>query len=273
MTIAVTLPPRLVEVRVGPPGGAGKSWKDPLFIEFEVPRTSGRAPSKSKAKLHMLGPDSLQWLDQPGMLLYILAGEGVSQQLFAGDIASNGVKTKKTGPNWVTTIDAADGRRKYRDTIFSKSYPPGITLDVILADLITALGIPLAYKSSLLPPVTFAGGWAFSGRARDALSELLDPIGASWSIQNGSLQILAALEPAPGNAILISPNTGMHGSPERSDKGVVVTTTLTPAMAPGLPFTLQSIFVTGSYKATTVLHKGNSRGLEWKTKITGVPLA
>lgn len=265
-----TLPQRIVKISVGPAGGQGRQWQNPLFIEFDVIRTTGRNPNKASVNIYNLTSDSRQWLEQPNQVLQILAGEGTPGQIFLGDIEKRGVTTKIQNEDTVITIKAADGRRKWRDSVFSKSYPPNISRDVVLNDVIAAIGLPTGYIATL-PAMQFAGGYASSGWARDILTDILYP-DAEWSIQDGSLQIILTGQGLPGNAVVINAQTGMIGSPTRTDKGVNVTTTLTRQIAPGGPVRIESRLFTGDLKVTKVQHKGNSKGLVWQTQVTGVPI-
>jgi len=260
---------RIVEIRIGLAGQKGMAWRDPLFVEFHVEKTTGRSPNKAEVKLYNLSPNSLRQIEQPDQILQILAGQEIPSQIFYGDIPRRGVEHKPTGTDLVTTIKAADGRRIFRDSTFSGSYPPGISRDAILKDIISSGNIPISYQTDL-PSKSYPSGWAYAGTWRDALTEILDS-DASWSIQHGALQILKINE-APGNALLITSNTGMIGSPNRTDKGVNVKTLLTPALRSGGPIKIESQFLTGDYKITKLVHEGNSRGLIWESQIVGRPI-
>lgn len=264
------LPERIVKVSVGPAAGVGRSWQNPLFIEFDVIRTTGRNPNKANVNIYNLSDESRQWLEQPNQVVQILAGETIPGQIFLGDIARRGVTTKIAKEDKIIGIKAADGRRKWRDSIFSQSYPPNISRDVILKDVIAAIGLPTGYVATL-PAKQFAGGYAAVGWARDILTDILGT-DATWSIQDGAIQIVLTGQQLPGNAVVINAQTGMIGSPERTDKGVNVTTILTRQIAPGGGVRIESKIFTGDLKVAKAHHKGNSHGKVWQTQVTGVPI-
>lgn len=263
--------PRILQVVVGPPGGTGRKWAHPLYIQVENERTGGSTPDKSKISLYNLNDTSRSWLEQSGLVAEVLAGEGTPGQLFLGDVARNGVCTKRSGRDWVTELAAATGRRIYRDATFSKAYPPYMTRAQILPDIIAAMAVPTGYISPKLAPFVFVSGWAHCGMARAALTRQLEVDGATWSLPGGRLQILAAGETAPAKGVVISPETGMRGSPEKTDKGMKVTFRLAPEIWPGNPVWVQSSELMGYYKVTKITDKADSRAQQWDSDIVGVP--
>ena len=124
---AKILPPRQARLVIGPPGGVGIAFEQEYFTA-KVRSYKGRKPNEATAAIHNLSETTIAALEKPGLTLQVLAGEGALGQLFIGQITSRGVVTKNDSPNRVTTIKAKDGRRIYRDTKLSTSYPPGVAV-------------------------------------------------------------------------------------------------------------------------------------------------
>lgn len=262
--------PRVLQVRVGPPGAAGLLWQD-VAMEISVDKVGGRSPSKGEARLYNLGPASLAHLATPGHTMQILAGEPTPTPLFLGDVTKGGVDTKQAGTNWITTIKAADGRRAFRDAKFSQSYPANHTRDQIFADLLVATGLTRGYVSPTLTGRAYAAEQVFHGSARSVLSRIWAPDGARWSIQDGAIQVLAANDAAPGQGTVISASSGMHGSPKVTKKGMEVKTILTPGLRPGSVVQVVSRKIKGFWRATAVKHRAKHLvGTDWHTTIGGV---
>jgi hypothetical protein len=182
-------------------------------------------------------------------VLQILAGETVPGSLFIGDIAKRGVVTKNSLPNRQTTITAKDGRRTYRDLNVSRAYPPNTPIANVVNDLAGA----------------FPAGWSFQGKWRQALAEILLPLGFYYSIQGKVLYILNEASTAPGNVPLISPATGLDGSPTRTDKGCNFKSKLNPEIVAGRGVQVTSQFFNGLYRAVNVDHQFSKRGTKWDT--------
>ena len=70
---------------------------------------------------------------------------------------------------------------------------------------------------------------------------------------------------APGNVPLVSPATGLDGSPTRTDKGCDIKSKLNPAIVAGRGIQILSQFFNGLYRNAVVEHKGSRDGLLWDT--------
>jgi hypothetical protein len=263
---------RLVRVLAGPAGGVGQEFRSPVHIMFKAELTNGSKPNKCEISLYNLSYQSVSQIERSGTTVQLLVGEGAAGRIFAGDIDRRGILTRIEPPNRITTIKCADGRRIWRSVRFVRSYGAGATRKAILADVIAATGLPLGYLSPLLRDHIFATGWAFAGKARDALAQILRIDGARYSIQSGALQILAPGETQPGNSPLITPNTGLKKSPTRTKKGISITTVLDPRIRPGRGFQVLSTGVSGDFKCVKASHTGDSRGIRWETTAQGIAL-
>jgi hypothetical protein len=263
MTVPTIIPPRLVKVVVGPAAGLGRAFSEE-YMTFHVKRVKGSKPNEATITIANLSEFTIRYLEQPDQVLQLLAGEAAVGQLFAGTVISRGVVTKNDIPNRVTTIKAADGRRVWRDTTYSASYPPGTAVNVVVADLIAASGLPLGHLDPI-PTLQFSAGWAYSGRWRGALAEVLLPLGYYYTIQDQALYVLNGTLIAPGNVPVITPQTGLIGSPMRTKKGVNVNVVLNPTIRPAWGLQLKSEFFDGLYRVDVCEHRGDTDGMTWQT--------
>ncbi len=263
------IPQRIVEVRIGLPGAVALAFRD-LFIDATIKRGNGGTPNKATINISNISQGTLALLEQPGLVVQVLAGLDIPTPIFTGDIGSRGMISKITGPVRVTRIEAADGRRIYKRARFSRSYPAQTTRDVILPDLLASFAIPVGPLPPL-PPVSYPAGYAFGGNARAALTELLDG-DAIWSIQDGAMHLALAGQPMPGNALLITPATGMRGTPERTKRGLKVSIPVANQARINQPVVVQSAEVTGEYRAVSVEHRFDNRAGPWDTNLEVIAL-
>ncbi len=267
MVAATNIVPRIVRAVVGPSGAQGIQFEDEYF-EGSTKSYKGSKPNECQVAIHNLSESTIAQLEAPNQLLQIQAGEGYTGQLFIGSIARRGVATKNDIPNRVTTITAKDGRRVYRDTQASTSYPPNTPVATVVQDLLglaTAQGIALG-NGSTFPPDSFPAGWAHQGSWRQALDEILFPRGFYWTIQGRVIYVLPEASTAPGNVPLISPQTGLIGSPERTDKGCNFVSTLNPAIVAGRGCQVTSQFFNGLYRVAVLDTEWASDGTKWASK-------
>ena len=145
----------------------------------------------------------------------------------------------------------------------SKAYPPGVTIQSVVLDLLALTGLPVG-SGSVYPPGTFPGGWAHQGLWRQAMLEILTPLNFYWTIQGGVIYTLNDASTAPGNVPLLSPATGLIGSPTRTKKGCNVASVINSAIIAGRGIQVQSKFFNGLYRNAVVDTKYDTDGLIWR---------
>jgi hypothetical protein len=118
------------------------------------------------------------------------------------------------------------------------------------------------------------GGVTIHGRASDALDSLARTLGLGWSIQGGQLQFTRGREPVPGYAPVISPTTGLVGSPEHGapdKKGgpplLKLKCLLLHSIVPGASVVVKSANVNGTFRVESVEHSGDSHGGDWYSSL------
>lgn len=268
---------RIVEITVGLLGGVGRTYSD-VYSTFDVEIDKGSRPNKATVELYGLAESSIAWIEEAAAqrgVLIISAGERFPSVLYQGRIDRRGVSTRLSAPETITTIKAGDGRIAYREATYKASYPPGISTAQILPEILAQFsgsGVAVGYVDPSLVPVTYPSGWAFSGKARDALDEITSDLGGEWTIERGVLEIVREGAAAPGDAVVVSPATGLRGSVETTDKGIRGEITLTPSLRRGRPISVASKRATGFYRPTKVRHRGDQRGSTWVTEFEAVPL-
>jgi hypothetical protein len=143
---------------------------------------------------------------------------------------------------------------------------------------------------------TLPRGKVLFGLGRDHLSDLADTTGTTWSVgPDGKVNFIPLDGYLPGEAVVITAQTGMIGIPEATQQGIEVTTLLNPKIKSGTRIQLDNASINttqtnnaaagfpafgdfqffastsddGFYRAIVVEHEGDSRGTgnDWITKI------
>jgi hypothetical protein len=264
---------RSVDVRIGPAGGVGRSFKD-LKIEFEVNRSLGRDPNTASVSLWNVDSVSLGIITALGAKIQVLAGYGqIPSLIFNGDIAKRGVVIEKQDADEVVTIEAGDGELAYSKTRFDRSFVAGTDNNTILSLILASMGLGLGPGSPALPPKVYGSDVTFFGMAREAVDEIVKDVGAQWSVQDGNVVLLLNDQQVTAEgAELLTSNTGMVGSPTRTDEGVNVDSLLNPRIRPGKALSIVSRAITGFYKAMKVRHSGDNYGADFTTQIEAIPI-
>jgi hypothetical protein len=259
---------RVVRVEVGLAGQQGRSWEG-LRVGFNVKKTSKGTPNKADISIYNLTSDSSAACQVEHAMVRLWAGYKAPGMIFQGDIDRCNRVIEKTEA--ITKIEAADGGRAFRAGWISKTYAAGTSSTQILAELSAASAIPVAHQSAL-PVVQITQSLTLNGPVRDCMETLCRAVEAEWSIQDGGMIILLPGQTTPEASVLISPESGLVGSPTRTKHGVELTSLLQPTIYPGRRFQLQSREFKGVYKAKEVEHVGDSGWeTDFYTKIVAVP--
>jgi len=265
---ATSIPPRNVRVSVGPAGAIGLLFEQE-DISGSVKGYRGSKPNEAEVTIHNLADATVAQLEKPNQVLRVEVGAETIGQIFIGSISKRGVKTKGDIPERTTSISARDGRRVYRDTRVSVTYPPNVAIATIVQDMLsvaTTKGLALG-TSTELPPGIYPDGWAFRGKWRQALDLLLYDEGYYWTIQGGVIYVLSEASTLPGNVPLITPDTGLTGSPTRTDKGCDIDGLMNPAVIAGRAVQTRSKFFNGLYRVVNHTHEfSNFDPNRWSTK-------
>lgn len=259
---------RQVEVRIGPSGLPGLSWSQPLRIAFKVERTSSRMPNAAEIRMWNLSDITIGFIRQPGNLVQLLAGYPLTKALlFAGDIPKGGVRVARDGADRVVTIEAGEAELVMAQTEIDLVLGPGATTQQVLTAAAAAMGVGPGNLAELGASTVYQYGFAATGRVTEVLDAACRDIGATWSVQQGVLQVVVGDMPAGIPAALLTPETGLIGAPEVTDDGVNIRSLLQPSIVPHQPISVVSEAFTGLLKARKVTHVGDSRDGDFVTEI------
>lgn len=247
---------------------------DGLRFAFTVERKAVREPSKAQLVLTNLSAESRNTLQDKGALVVIEAGyQGQTGAVFMG--SSYKVTHAHVGPDWTTTIEAADGGKEVSVAKGAWSFGKGSSAARAVVTIAQGIGLPLSSGSRLNPnPPTLRNGYAFAGRAVAALDDITKATGLRWSIQDNQIQILDDSQPGDGfGDIVLSADTGMIGSPERGERDAktgrrpyTVRCLINPLIRPERLLLISSKDqpqFSGRYRVRGVKATGDTHGDDW----------
>lgn len=247
-----------------------RQWTD-LRVVFEVKRFLSKHPDPAQITIYNLAAGTRSSFDAGDQVRLTAGYRDNAALLYSGTVTTP--TTQRDGPDWATSLGCRDGDDAFRATVrqvFAKSAP----LSLVCDRLASAMGLRLgAGAAAVLAGKSTRGGVALIGQAQDALERTLAPHGLRYILQDGDLIILPADGHTTEAAILLSPDTGLVGSPEPLTKAAKfggknasrlrVTSLLQPAMRPGRLVQLDSVQHKGTYRCDNVTHKGDSHGTDW----------
>lgn len=258
----------------------GDDPKNPgLRIVFKIKKTSQKEPNTFEIVIYNLAPENRVKLQQKGVRLLLEAGyAGIGlQRICLGDVRT--ADHIRDHADWKTTLTGGDGERSFQFARSSESFAAGSTVGQVVQFIVSSMGLALgnsAAQASKLSKV-LQQGWTSHGAASSELDRILRSVGYSYSIQDGELQILAPGESVAQSIPLLSPSTGLLGSPEMGSpekKGkpqlLKYRSLLQPEARPGGRNRVQGERYDGIFRDRTIEHSGDTHGGEWFTEHNGV---
>jgi len=257
-----------------------------LSVLFDIDLTIGKKPNKAEIKIINLSADTRHQFLQgyaktpknknaEGVLgaynwpITVRAGyQGNLQQVFAGDITK--VNTRKEKVEWITILTAKDGGYQYRSARINKTFGSGTKIADVLKACAASFGLGLGNSAkefaAAAGSLKLQSSVTVAGKVEAVLDNYLNSLGYRWSIQQGQLQVLALDQKLKETAVVLSPDSGLVGSPEVGEKGIIEgKCLLNGEVKPGRSVNLISSAVTGWFVVKSSSHKGETRGKNWYT--------
>jgi len=200
----------------------------------------------------------------------------IHNKLFGGDIEESNYT--REGPNWVFTIKAKDGQTVMEETIINKSYTGGMILKDAMLDMIrdssektkdkTKLFFTKKVKKWIEDNVSsnfkIDSGLSVTGKLIDQFDKFMDEIGGKLSVQDEKLEIIWKDSNNKNDIVLLSPNSGLIGSPVRKkDNYIEFTSLLIPMISPGGLVKIESRQINDYYRVDKVNYIGDTHSQSW----------
>lgn len=292
---------------IGSSGGKGVELSG-LRISFSIQKGATKSPNKCLVKVYNCKPETREKISIIGNVLVLKAGyekDAGLITLFTGNVSRS--LTTRQGPDWVTELELIDGLIEFRDSKTSFSFDAGAPVLQVLKSASSGLGLPVRVFPDGIESMTYPEGFAFVGRSRDAMDKACQKAGLEWSIQNREVQIIKKGGVYKQKTYLISPETGLIGSPERESKtmtdkaaakrgitssqagvstvtktndlgeqkellqiaGYKIKTLLLPMIEPASYVQLKSRDINSQFfRVEEITHTGDTHGQEWQSEIS-----
>lgn len=262
----------------------GDGTDDQIQIEFSVSKSLSSTANTASIRVWNLAEGTRNALGKEFDGVEIEGGyippDGGSNvgTIFAGSIrdGENRPLHRQDGLDIVTTIDCGDGDAALRRATIAKTFPAGTPVKDVVDEIYRQFekeGISRGEMKGLdgLPP--FKRPYSMCG----ACDREMDRLGRSnrfyWSIQNETFETLPG-DGYIGGVVLLTPSTGLIGTPSLTDNGVKADALLNPQIRPGRRVQIESNTLDmnsegGLYRAGNVDFDGNNRTGEFKVSIHG----
>jgi hypothetical protein len=285
---------RVAAVEIQPVAAPALAFRvEGVRIEFTVKKDRDKTSNTAEVNLYNLAEDTRARFRRDDLLL-LYAGyedETGAELVFAGDLVTVAHETRP--PEIITKLEANDGGRRGREKRIALSYSADTSAPQVLQDILKQYGAAIKAFGTSIPAAKFRDkflerfrdskylqGFTFEGRAEDALEKLGKRLGLTITSQNNELKIIAEDgDDGSPQVVLLSPETGLIGSPERlakreedakdkpKEEGWKITALLQPKAEPGGVVAVQSAAIgqQTQFQVQRLTHKGDTHGQPWET--------
>ncbi len=271
-----------------------------MHFTFSTSQNDEEQPSNCSIRIYTLSDETVKRIR--GEFDYVVLQAGYVNGNF-GIIFQGNIKQYRIGKENATDkyldILAADGDEAYNFGVVNASVAAGTSRLEQAKMAIKAMGLEEGYN----PRTEFTGlenlrGKVLFGMGRNVLRNIADSNNATWSIQDGLVQIIPLDSYLPNEAVLVNSATGMIGYPELTDQGVKVRMLINPRLRVGGAIKIDnrtlnklvqqnsndpSIYnkyagvqanaaesADGLYRCYVIEYKGDTRGNDWYADIIGL---
>jgi len=201
-------------------------------LKFKVEKTDGSEPNKASINIYNLSLESRNFIERKNSVVFLKAGyQNAIGLIFFGDIAENGVKQKREGPDIITTIEAGDAEAILSEAHLELSLARGATTLQIIEAAARELNLSVGVKKDIISK-TYSAGFSFSGSVKKLMDEVTRFSKVVWSIQDGELIIMNEKSNDGKEAVLLSKDSGLIGIPTKLKDAYEFTSLLNYSIRP-----------------------------------------
>lgn len=260
---------------------------DGLRVAFRATKTLGSKPNAIEIRVWNLAPETRAAAQEKGAGVMLSAGyRGDVRLLFVGDVDL--VTHERDGADWVTTLQAGDGLNAMRQGRIMEAFAAGAKATDVVKKLAGQMKVVIGsaledWKGGGVDGAidAFANGLILNGPVHVEMDRVAKATGFEWSIQDGALQILTPGKANNREAVVLSPLTGLIGSPtpavvstQGGGKRSVIRarSLLNGDLSPGRAVQLDAAQVKGWYRVESVQMTGDTFGGDWFSDVEAAPL-
>lgn len=264
-------------------GGAGLELAE-LHVTFATKKGDVETPNSAEIRVYNLAEATASRIQKEFTRVVLQAGYAHN----FGIIFDGNIRQRRTGrengtDTWLEII-AADGDRAYNFATVNTTLAAGSKPeDRVKAcqSAFAAKGAQAGYMPEL-PQEKLPRGKVMYGMARKHMRDAAETTDCSWSFQDGKMQMLKNAAYLPGEAVLLTHETGLVGTPEQTNEGIKVRCLLNPKLRIGGRIKLDNKSVQqaktdlklsaqrpprldadGFYRVLKVEFSGDTRGNDW----------
>lgn len=196
-------------------------------------------------------------------------------------------RRKESNTDYVLTLLCVDGKNQLQQNFVKKTFSKGLNQRQVLDGVCekSETKIPTNTITQGLSGQKLPRGKVVFGETKDYINDIARGNGASYWIEDGELNMTKLSDPAQAEAIVVTPTTGLVGTPTQTQYGASFKLLLNPAVgmkslvqikaeineAQSSPGQQQSqLDEEGIYQVIEVTHHGDTCGNDWYTDCNAI---
>lgn len=208
-----------------------------MHIRFETKQEDEESPNNARIRVYNLARETVARIQGEYTRVVLQAGyENANFGVIFDGTIKQFVVGREDNKSTYLDILAADGDQAYNFATINKSLAAGSTPQQRIAALIEAMGPKGVGAGDVIVPDTggvLPRGKVLFGLARAGLRAQVQNVGATWSIQNGKINVVPLDGYLPGDAVVLTSRTGLIGRPEQTQQGVYARCLINPRITVG----------------------------------------
>ncbi len=276
-----------------------------MHFRFDTAQEDEESPNNCAIRVYNLSPDTVKVVREEYTQVVLQAGyeHAAFGVIFQGTIRQFRIGRENPTTTYLDIL-VADGDVAYNYSMCTKSMAAGTTRSERLQTVMSAMNSEGVSAGQLIIDNTggiLPRGKVLFGLAKGLIRSECQTIGATWSIQNGQVNIIPLDGYLPGQAVVLTSQTGLIGRAEQTQDGIRCRCLINPKIIVGglVKLDNKSINVTlqkdgqgppsgtamlpynqyaglqqfadvasdGLYRVYVAEHKGDTRGHDWYTDL------
>lgn len=272
-----------------------------MHFRFDTVQEDEESPNNCSIRVYNLSPATIKAVREEYSRVILQAGyvDSAYGVIFDGTICQFRIGRENVTTTYLDIL-VSDGDVAYSYAMCTASAAAGTTRSERLQTVMSTMNSKGVKAGQLIVDATggiLPRGKVLFGLAKGLIRSEVQSIGATWSIQNGQINVIPLDGYLPGQAVVLNAETGLIGRPEQTQDGIRVRCLINPKIIVGglvkidntsINQTLQknpnaaplaynqyvglqqfaSVTADGIYRVYVAEHKGDTRGHDWYTDLT-----
>jgi hypothetical protein len=201
-----------------------------LRITFLIKKTDSQQPNEAEIRIWNASEETANRVKKEFDKITLQAGYDQNfAVIFEGNIKESQYG-RENGTDTYLEIRAADGDKDYNFAIINKTLAAGATQKDIINSSLATMPDTQSGNIANLGSSRLPRGKVMYGNSRKFIRRSAMNSDASWSIQDGKLQIVKLRSLLPTQAVVLNSQTGLIDTPEQTTKGIKARCLLNPML-------------------------------------------